>query len=64
MRGEVITSHKDVVSFPFKDNHIPPLPSTTLSNHRSISKTVGNPAPNIIKLVHKKKFDVRCKTGT
>ena len=59
-----ITNHKNAVSFPFKDDDFPPLPSPALANHRSVGNKVGNPASNIMKPFHTKKFDVRCRPGT
>ena len=49
--------------FSFKDDDFPLLPSPALPNHRSLGNNVGNPASNIMKPVHTKKFDVRCRPG-
>ena len=60
----IIANYTNAVSFSFKDYDFPPLPSPALPNHCSISNNVNNPAPNIIKPVHAKKFDVRHRSGT
>ena len=44
--------------FSFKDDDFPLLPSPALPNHRCVGNNVGNPASNIMKPVHTKKFDV------
>ena len=51
-------NYKDAVSYSFKDGDFPPLPSPALPNHCIVCKNVGNPAPNLIKPVHMKKFNV------
>ena len=59
----IIANYTNAVSFSFKDYDFPPLHSPALPNHCSISNNVNNPAPNIIKPVHTKKFDVRHRSG-
>ena len=54
-----ITNYKNAVSFSFKDDDYPPLPSPAFPNHHNVSNTVVNAAPNIIKSVHMKKVDFR-----
>ena len=63
-RGKsIIINYKNAVSFSFKDDNFPPLLSPALPNHRSVGKNVGNPASNIMKPAHMKKFDVRHRSG-
>ena len=58
-RGNVIASYKNLVSFLFNDSDFPPLSSPALLSYRCVINNVGNSAPNIIKSVLMKKFDVR-----
>ena len=58
-RGKsIITNYKNAVSFSFKDDDFPLLP------YRTVGNNVGNPASNIMKPVHTKKFDVIRRPGT
>ena len=57
-------NYKNSVSFSFKDDEFPPLPSPALPNQRSVCNNIGNPASNIMKPFHTKKFDVHRRPGT
>ena len=59
----LITNYKNAASFLFNDGDFPTIPSSALPNHCSVSKNFGNPAANIMKPVHTKKFDVRRRPG-
>ena len=65
VRGKsIIINYKNAVPFSFKDDNFPPLLSPALPNHRSVGNNVGNPASNIIKPFHTRKFDVRRRPST
>ena len=65
MRGKsIITNYKNAVSFSFKDDDFPPLPSPAAPNHCGVSNNVGNSAPDITKCVQTRKFDIHCRPDT